>query len=81
MRIERLVTMVNDIAVFFDVDSDREHAPQSIANHLRRFWDPRMRREIVRHYRDGGEGLSAAARSAVALIADEAVASTVRPRI
>ena len=81
MRIERLVTMANDIAAFFDVDPDREQAPQSIATHLRRFWHPRMRREIIRHYRDGGAGLCAAARSAVELIADDAVAATGRPQI
>jgi formate dehydrogenase subunit delta len=62
--------MANDIAAFFDVDPDRAEAPRSVAGHLLRFWDPRMRREIVRHYRDGGAGLCEAARAAVALIAN-----------
>jgi formate dehydrogenase subunit delta len=81
MRTERLVTMANDIAAFFDVDPDRALAPQSVASHLRRFWDPRMRREIVRHYREGGAGLSPAARSGIGLIADETAPATPGPRI
>ena len=69
MRIERLVAMANDIGAFFDAESDKGEAARNIANHLTRFWDPRMRRQIVAHYRKGGAGLNDVVRSAVQLLA------------
>jgi formate dehydrogenase subunit delta len=71
VRIERLVAMANDIGAFFDAEPDKAEAAKGIANHLKRFWDPRMRRQIVAHYRDGGVGLRDVTRSAVGLLADE----------
>ena len=72
MRAERLVSMANDIGHFFDADADKTVAAQSVANHLRRFWDPRMRREIIAHYKEkGGAGLDPVARSAVALLCEQ----------
>jgi len=41
---DRLVTMANDIAAFFAGESNKEAAAAGVANHLTRFWDPRMRR-------------------------------------
>ena len=63
--------MANDIGRFFEADPDKAEAAKSIANHLKRFWDPRMRRQIVGHYRQGGLGLNDASRAAVGLLADE----------
>ena len=70
MRAERLVTMANDIGAFFDAESDKAEAARNVANHLTKFWEPRMRREILAHYRDGGAGLNPLARSAIALLAE-----------
>jgi formate dehydrogenase subunit delta len=70
MRVERLVTMANDIGAFFDADADKTEAARNISSHLKRFWDPRMRREIVAHYREGGKGLNPTVRSAIALLAE-----------
>ena len=73
MRAERLVEMANDIGHFFNADADKNEAAKNVASHLRRFWDPRMRREIVAHYKEkGGAGLDPVARSAVALLATSA---------
>lgn len=69
MKIERLVSMANDIGAFFDADPDKAEAARSVANHLKRFWDPRMRRQILAHYREGGAGLNPVVRSAVGLLA------------
>ncbi len=69
MRIDRLVSMANDIGAFFDADPDKTQAAAAVASHLRRFWDPRMRRQIVSHYREGGAGLNDIVRSAIALLA------------
>ena len=71
MRIEHLVSMANDIGNFFNAEPDKAEAAKSVASHLRRFWDPRMRREIIAHYRQGGEGLNDLPRSGVAILAGE----------
>jgi formate dehydrogenase subunit delta len=62
--------MANDIGAFFNAEPDKAEAAKSIASHLRRFWDPRMRRQIVAHYREGGAGLDDVVRSAVRLLAE-----------
>ncbi|HKE45632.1 MAG TPA: formate dehydrogenase subunit delta [Steroidobacteraceae bacterium] len=72
MNPEHLVTMANDIGHFFASEKDREQAVRLIAAHLKRYWDPRMRRDIVAYYRNGGEGFEDPVRSAVGLLADEA---------
>ena len=68
MRTERLVAMDNDIGAFFNAEPDKAEAAKSVAGHLKRFWDPRMRRQIIAHYREGGAGLDDVVRSAVALL-------------
>ena len=65
------MAMANDIGAFFNADPDKAEAASNVASHLKRFWDPRMRREIVAHYREGGAGLDDVARSAIGLLADE----------
>jgi formate dehydrogenase subunit delta len=57
MNIERLVTMANDISHYFAADPDHEAGAASIADHLKRFWEPGMRKQIVAHLAAGGEGL------------------------
>jgi formate dehydrogenase subunit delta len=70
MRVERLVTMANDIGHFFGSDADKAEASKNIAAHLKRFWDPRMLREIVAHYITGGAGLEPVVHDAVGILAD-----------
>ena len=65
MRIERLVAMANDIGAFFASDPDRRAASSNVATHLQRFWDPRMRRQILAHLDAGGTGLEELPRAAV----------------
>ena len=62
-----LVKMANQISQFFESLS-AEAAPQSTAEHLKKFWDPRMRRAIVEYAKSGGEGLRPPAARAVALL-------------
>jgi len=67
-----LVTMANDIAAFFASESGAE-APTSIASHITRFWDPRMRRQIIDYYHaKGGAGLTDSSLKAVAILAEQA---------
>ena len=58
MDTHHLVKMANNIADFFSTEEDKSKAEKSIADHLKSFWDPRMRREILRHVDEhGGAGL------------------------
>ncbi len=66
MSVESLVRMANDISHFFAAEPQRADAIAGIANHIRRFWDPRMRRQIASHVAAGGEGLDELAREAIA---------------
>lgn len=71
MDIEQLVKMANDIGNFFNAEPDRTAAVEGVADHLHKFWDPRMRRAIVAHYQAGGVGLGEVPRAAVARLAVE----------
>ena len=57
--------MANDIGHYFATEQDKAAAVAAVAGHLQRFWDPRMRRQIVAHVAAGGAGLSDLARDAV----------------
>ena len=56
MNVDRLVAMVNDIAAFFMGEAGAE-APAAVANHLQRFWEPRMRSQIIAAYRNDPSSL------------------------
>ena len=49
--------------------ADRDEAARDIATHLRRYWDPRMRKQIIVHVDTGGAGLSELARDAIGTLA------------
>jgi formate dehydrogenase subunit delta len=58
MDIHHLVKMANDIGNFFESEPDRVKGAKGVADHLRSFWDPRMRRQILAHVdRSSGAGL------------------------
>jgi formate dehydrogenase subunit delta len=72
MKIDALVKMANEISAFFEGEAGEAEAPRMIANHLRRYWEPRMRQQIVAHYQQrGGEGLDELALKGVAVLATE----------
>ena len=56
MNVERLVAMANDIAAFFAAEPDANSASTKVADHLRRFWAPRMREQLLAYVRTGGDG-------------------------
>ena len=47
MDSQNLIKMANQIGQFFESMPNRAQAEKDIASHLKRFWDPRMRRVIV----------------------------------
>ncbi|HLX38240.1 MAG TPA: formate dehydrogenase subunit delta [Candidatus Binataceae bacterium] len=65
MDIHHLIKMANEIGVFFEGATDRKEAIASIATHLKNFWEPRMRKQIIEYARAGDGELSAIAREAV----------------
>ncbi|MCI0435656.1 MAG: formate dehydrogenase subunit delta [Gemmatimonadetes bacterium] len=71
MTIDTLVRMANDIGNFFGAEAEKAQAARDVATHLKKFWDPRMREQIIAHYRRGGVGLSDHVRDAVGLLASE----------
>lgn len=42
-----LIKMANNIGAFFKSEPDRELAIKGVEQHLRNFWEPRMRRQII----------------------------------
>ncbi len=69
MHIERLVQMANDIGNYFSSEPDRTAGIEGIVAHIERFWEPRMRKQVLAHFDAGGEGLSEISRAAIALLA------------
>jgi formate dehydrogenase subunit delta len=59
MTPESLLRMANQIGAFFDAMPERDQALESIATHLKKFWNPSMRRALLAHIdAHGSEGLS-----------------------
>jgi formate dehydrogenase subunit delta len=65
MQIEKLVYMANQIGAFFAAQGE-EAAIAGVADHLRKFWDPRMRAQILAHAEAGGPGLAPLVAAAIA---------------
>ena len=60
---KKLVDMINQIARNTAIQGD-ERAIAATADHVRKFWDPRMRAGLMAHLADGGAGLDDIARAA-----------------
>lgn len=64
MSLDKLVYMANQIGKFF-ASQGREQAVAGTADHIKKFWDPRMRAEIFAHLEAGGAGLDPVVRTAL----------------
>jgi formate dehydrogenase subunit delta len=64
MSHDKLVYMANQIGKFF-ASQGPDNAVAAIAEHLTKFWDPRMRDAIVAHLEAGGAKLDPCVRQAV----------------
>ena len=67
MSPEKLVYMANQIGKFFAHQGEAQ-AAASIADHLTKFWDPRMRRDILAYVAANGSGLEPAVLRAMDLL-------------
>ena len=73
MNTDLMIKMLNEISAFFAGEDDREQAARDIQNHVRRYWEPRMRAQLLEYFEQRkGAGLSELALKAVALLAEEA---------
>jgi formate dehydrogenase subunit delta len=73
MNTDLMIKMLNEISAFFAGEDDREQAARDIQNHVRRYWEPRMRVQLLEYFAQRkGAGLSDLALKAVALLAEEA---------
>lgn len=70
---EKLVMMANQIAKNLAVQGEAR-APALTADHIIKFWDPRMRAKITEHLSAGGKGLDPLARKAIEAVAARATA-------
>ena len=50
---DTLIRMANQIGQFFDSMPDRDEALRGIANHIAKFWEPRMRRRFLERVDSG----------------------------
>jgi len=67
MSHDNLVYMANQIGKFFK-SQGKENAVAGIADHIKSFWDPRMRAEIRKTLETGGQELDPLVREAIAQI-------------
>jgi formate dehydrogenase subunit delta len=61
---DKLVYMANQICTFFK-SQDVDTASAKTAEHISKFWDPRMRKAIVAHLDAGGADLDPLTQAAV----------------
>ncbi len=56
MSPDKMIHMANQIAGFFHSQPGDDQASR-VAQHLKDFWEPRMRQQLLAHVTNGGEGL------------------------
>lgn len=59
-----MVHRANEIARFWEA-YDHDEAVAGVAGHIRSFWEPRFRRQLVEYAETGGAGLHTLVREAV----------------
>jgi formate dehydrogenase subunit delta len=64
MSLDKLIYMANQIGKFF-ASQGHEQAATGTADHIKKFWDPRMRAQIYAYLETGGTGLDPPVRLAI----------------
>ncbi len=68
---QHLVQMANDIGNFFRAEERREDAIAAVANHIRKYWTPRMREKLLAHVKGHGmDGLDELPQAALRSLAE-----------
>lgn len=58
MQVDPLIPMINRIGAFFQTQPNHTEAVQAIADHVRLFWEPRMRSSIFDYLSSHPKGKS-----------------------
>ncbi len=58
MHVEPLIPMLNQIGTFFQAQPNPEASTKAVADHVRLFWEPRMRHSILAYLDDYPDGKS-----------------------
>ena len=64
MQTEEMIHNANQIALFF-ASYPHDEAVASVQDHLQKFWEKRMRRQIIQYVAESGAGLHPLALEAV----------------
>ena len=76
MNIDHMIKMANEITSFWEGEAGPDKAAVEVASHLRRFWEPRMRAQMISYFEERqGAGLNDVAKAAIALLASQAKAA------
>jgi formate dehydrogenase subunit delta len=67
MQTRDMVRMANQISTFFGSYGEKE-AIEGIADHISKFWEPRMRRDFFAHMAAGGEGFDELVKKSAAVV-------------
>jgi formate dehydrogenase subunit delta len=72
MNIDLLIKMTNEITSFWQGEVGPDAAAQEVATHLTRYWEPRMRGQMITYLEERhGAGLNDVALKAVQLLASQ----------
>ena len=71
MENDKMVRQANQIAQYFSV-YPQARAQEGVHGHIRKFWEPRMRTQLIEYAAAGGDGLHALVHTAVDALRDEA---------
>ncbi|MBL43049.1 MAG: formate dehydrogenase [Rhodospirillaceae bacterium] len=64
MNTQKLIYMANQISNYFE-SYPEEKAIISTTNHINKYWDKRMKKEIIVYAENNGDGLNSVALNAV----------------
>jgi formate dehydrogenase subunit delta len=81
MNIDLLIKMANQITSFWEGEAGHDVAVKEVSVHLRRYWEPRMRAQIITYLHERqGSGLNDVAKAAVGLLAEQAAQAAVQAK-
>lgn len=63
--------MANNIGIYFESEPDKELAIAGIEQHLKNFWEPRMRNQIIEYVQQGGTELMDSVAEAVRRLSEQ----------
>lgn len=73
MNIDLMIKMANEIGAFWEGELGAEKGSTEVASHLRKYWEPRMRKQMIAYLAERhGAGLSDIALAGVTILRNNA---------